>query len=64
MYLMMPFSIETWLERVGIAGLKLELSLGRSTGSGCWTLLQKQERKRIGGGSPVAAPMPKSVFSV
>ena len=37
--------------------------LGRSTGSGRWTPLQKQETKRIGGGSPVAAPMPKSVLS-
>ena len=60
---MMPFSTRTGLERVGIARLELELSLGRSAGSGRWTPLQKQERKRIGGGSPVAAPMPKSVFS-
>ena len=30
-------------------------------GSGCWTPLQKQETKRIGGGSPVASPMPKLV---
>ena len=41
--------------------------LGRSAGSGRWTPLQKQETKRIGGGggggSPVAVPMPKSVFS-
>ena len=37
--------------------------LGRSAGSGRWTPLQKQETKRIGGGSPVAAPMPKSVLS-
>ena len=59
---MMPFSIRTGLERVGIAGPELELSLGRSAGSRCWTPLQKQETKRIGGGSPVAALMPKSVF--
>ena len=59
---MMPFSIGTGLERVGIAGLELELSLGRSVGFGRWTPLQKQETKRIGGGSLVAAPMPKSVF--
>ena len=39
----------------------LEL-LGRSAGSERWSPLQKQERKRIGGGSPVAAPMPKSVL--
>ena len=37
--------------------------LGRSAGSGRWTLLQKQETKRIDEGSPVATPMPKSVLS-
>ena len=60
---MMPFSIGTGLERVGIAGPELELSLGRSAGSGRWTPLQKQETKRIGGGLPIAVPMLKSVFS-
>ena len=60
---MMPFSIGTRLERVGISGPELELSLDRSAGSGRWTPLQKQETKRIGGGSPVAALMPKSVLS-
>ena len=60
---MMPFSTRTELERVGIAGPELELSLGRSAGSGRWTPLLKQETKRIGGGSPVAAPMPKSILS-
>ena len=40
----------------------LEL-LGRSAISGCWAPLQKQETKRIGGGSPIASPMPKSVIS-
>ena len=48
--LMMPFSAGTGLERVGIAGPELELSLGWSVGSGHWTPLQKQERKRISGG--------------
>ena len=38
-------------------------SLGRSANSGCRAPLQKQETKRIGGGSPVASPMPKSVLS-
>ena len=57
--MMMLFSTGTGL----IAGPKLELSLGRSAGSGRWTPLQKQETKRIGGGSPVAAPRTKSVFS-
>ena len=37
--------------------------LGRSAGSGRWTPLQKQETKRIEGGSHVASPMPKSVLS-
>ena len=37
--------------------------LCRSAGSGRWTPLQKQETKRIGEGSPVAALMPKSVLS-
>ena len=60
---MMHFSIRTGLDRVGIAGLELKLLLGRPTSSGRWTPLQKQERKRIDGGSPVAAPMPKSVLS-
>ena len=60
---MMPFSTGTGLEHVGITGPELELSLGRSAGSGRWTPLQKQETKRIGGRSPVAAPMPKSVLS-
>ena len=51
------------MERVGIAGPELELSLGRSAGSGRWTPMQKQEIKRIGGSSPVATPTPKSVLS-
>ena len=60
---MMPFSTETGPERVGIAGSELELSLGRSAGSGRWTPLQKQEIKRTGRSLPVAALMPKSVLS-
>ena len=40
----------------------LEL-LGRSADSGCQAPLQKQETKRIGGGSSVVSPMPKSVLS-
>ena len=59
---MMPFSIRIGLEHVEIAGPELELSLDRSAGSRRWTPLKKQERKRIGGGSPVAASMPKSVI--
>ena len=49
------FSIGTGLERAEL--------LGRSADSVRWTPLQKQETKRIGGGSPVASPMPKSVLS-
>ena len=60
---MIPFSTGIELERVGIAGPALELSLGRSAGSRQWTNLQKQERKRIGEGSSVATLMPKSVLS-
>ena len=37
--------------------------LGRSVDSVRWTPLQKRETKRIGGGSPVASSMPKSVLS-
>ena len=40
----------------------LEL-LGRSADSGCRAPLQKQETKRIGGGSSVTSPMLKSVLS-
>ena len=40
----------------------LEL-LGRSADSGCRAPLQKQETRRIGGGSPVASPIPKSILS-
>ena len=40
----------------------LEL-LGRSSDSIRWTSLQKQEAKRISGGSPVASLMSKSVLS-
>ena len=39
----------------------LEL-LVRSADSGCRAPLQKQETKRIGGGSSVASPMPKLVL--
>ena len=58
---MMLFSTRTGLKHVGIDGPELELSLGESTCSRCWTPLQKQETKRVGEGSPLAAPMPKSV---
>ena len=40
----------------------LEL-LGQSAVSGRRDPLQKQETKRISGGSPVASPMPKSLLS-
>ena len=44
-------------------GLSMLDSLGWSADSVRWTPLQKKETKRIGGGSPVAALMPKSVLS-
>ena len=62
--MMMPFSIGIGLEcneRVDNAGPELGMPLGRSAGFGRGTPLQKQERKRIGGGSPVAPSMPKSI---
>ena len=45
---------------LGLSALDL---LGRSANSRRWTSLQKQETKRIGGGSPIASPMPKLVLS-
>ena len=42
------FFNQTGLKRVAIAGSELELSLGRSAGSGRWTPLKKQERRRVG----------------
>ena len=47
---MMSFSTGTGLERVGDVGPELGLLLGWSAGSGHWTLLQKQETRRVGGG--------------
>ena len=44
-------------------GLSVLDLLGRSAVSGFRAPLQKQETKRIGGVSPVASPMPKSVLS-
>ena len=49
------FSTGTRLERAKL--------LGRSADSVRWTPLQKQKTKRIGGGFPVASPMPKSILS-
>ena len=45
--------------KLGLSVLDL---LDRSADSVRWTPLQKQETKRIGGGSPVASSMPKSVL--
>ena len=44
-------------------GLERDKLLGRSPGSRRWNPLQKQETIKIGGGSPFAASMPKSVLS-
>ena len=51
------------MERVETVGPVLEPSLSRSAGFGCCAPLQKQVTKRIGGGSPEAASMPKSTLS-
>ena len=42
--MMMPFSTGTGLERVGIAGLELELSLAPNVGFLC----RKQETRKVG----------------
>ena len=57
--MMMPFSTGTGLECVGIAGPELELSLGRSPGSGRWTPLQNQKQR----GSAGALPLPLRCLS-
>ena len=44
-------------------GLSVLELMGRSAVSRRWAPLQKQETKMIGGGSPVAFPMPKLVLS-
>ena len=43
-------------------GLSVLDLLGQSADSVHWTPLQKQETKRIGRGSLVASPMPKSLL--
>ena len=61
--MMMLFSIGTGVERVGNAEPELELSLGRSVGTGVGLLCKNKK----GGGStrvsPVTALIPKSVPS-
>ena len=47
-------------QELGLSVLDL---LGRFADSRCRAPLQKQEAKRISGGSPVTSPMPKSVLS-
>ena len=56
---MMPFSIEIRLECVRVVGPELELLLGWSASSGCWTPLQKQKQK----GSTGARPLPLRCLS-
>ena len=52
---MMLFATGTGLERVGIAGPELELTLGRFAGFGRWTPLQKQKiRKGSAGARPLS----------
>ena len=56
------------MERVGIVGPELELSLGWSAGSGsigsgCCVPLQNKQQRGDRRGFPVCAPMPKLVLS-
>ena len=60
---MMHFSIRTGLDSVGVAGLELEPPLGLFAGSGCYIPCKNKKQRGIGGGSPVATPMPKLVLS-
>ena len=60
---MMHFSIGIGLERVGIVGPALELSLGQSVGVGVGLLCKNKKERGLAGASSVAAPMPKSVPS-
>ena len=55
------FSTGTRLERVGVIGPELELSLGRSAGFDVELLCKNKKIGGSAGASPVAAPMPKSV---
>ena len=52
---MMSFSIGTGLERVGCWASPLSLDVG--------LLCKNKKQRRIGGGSPVTSPMPKSAPS-
>ena len=44
------FFNRTGLEHIGVVGPEIGLLLGWSTGFGCGTSLQKQERRWVGGG--------------
>ena len=59
---MMPFFNRTGLERVGTVGPEARLLMGWSASSN--VPLFSKNKKGIGsaGGSPVTAPMPKSVL--
>ena len=58
---MMPFSNRTGLERAGVVGPGLGLLLGWLSGSCAALLCKNKKEEESAGGSPVAAPMPKSV---
>ena len=69
---MMLFFNRTRLERIGVVGPKVGLLLGWSAGSGCGTaglqslnvalFCKDKKKKGPAAASPVAAPMPMSVF--
>ena len=58
---MMPFFNRTGLERVGTVKPEAGLLLGWSISSNVALLCKNKKEKGSAGGSPVIAPMPKSV---
>ena len=59
---MMPFFNRSGLECVGTVGLEAGLLLGWSASSNVALLCKNKKEKGSAGGSPVTAPMPKSVL--
>ena len=58
---MMPVSIGTGLECVGVVGPELGLLLGWAKGSDAFSSANTRNKKRSPGASSMASPMPKSV---
>ena len=61
---MMPFFNQTGLERVGTVGSEAGLLLGWSASSNVALLCKNKKGKGSAGGSPVTAPMRKSVLQL